>query len=193
MTGPANKNLLSSFGDEPVHSFEKLFHIYYQRLFLFARKFVDDDTAGDVLQDLFYSIWQDRQKNRIIRSPENYLFAMVRHQCFQHLKQRHTSNLSIDLQIEELRFFDSGESILQFDLENRINELFDSLSPRSRDVFLLSRRKGLSNKEIAEQLNISMKAVEKHITISIKHFKKALQESYPELFVLFLLFFPEQR
>jgi RNA polymerase sigma-70 factor (ECF subfamily) len=192
MTKPADKNLLLFFGDDPILSFEKLFRLYYQRLFLYACKFTDENTANDVLQDLFYSIWRDRDKSRLIQSPDQYLFAMVRHRCFQYLKKKRDSEVP-DLQTEEYYFFDTGESVLQFDIENRVNELFDSLPPRSREVFLLSRRKGLSNKEIADQLNISVKTVEKHITISIKHFKEALQTTYPELFLFFLLFFAKPR
>ncbi|MGD9556461.1 MAG: RNA polymerase sigma-70 factor [Mangrovibacterium sp.] len=192
MTQPDDRNLLFFFGDEPVKSFEKLFRTYYQRLFLYVRKFVDEHTANDILQDLFYSVWQDRHKNRVIQSPEHYLFAMARHRCFQHLKKRNASGIP-DLQTEEYHFFDTGESVLQFDIDDTISGLFATLPPRSREVFLLSRKKGLSNKEIAGELNISIKAVEKHITISIKHFKQTLQIHYPELFTFFSVFLQASR
>lgn len=193
MTGLTDKELFSSMSDRPVQSFEKLFRLFYQRLFLFACKFVDEDTAHDVVQDTFYSLWQNRQKVQTIQSPGGYLFAMVRNQCLFYLRKRRLAGSGTDLQLEELHFYESEESVLQFDLEDRINHLFDSLPPRSREVFLLSRKKGLSNKEIAERLNISLKSVEKHITISLKHFKDSLKNTVPAVFSFLCIFFSAER
>ena len=88
------------------------------------------------------------------------------------------SNLGVLSSIEPSAFvFEEIERIIQ--------QTLDELPPQCRKVFLLSRFEEKKNREIAEELNISVKVVEKHITKGLRIFKVALKDYLP--FVAYLL------
>jgi RNA polymerase sigma-70 factor (ECF subfamily) len=95
------------------------------------------------------------------------------------------SNIGLKLRQEELNFFTNSEkSILEFDIKDRIRKTIDRLPERCSEVFKDSRYGCLSNKEIAEKYDISVKAVEKHISKALSIFR----EEFKDFLVLLLLF-----
>jgi len=169
-------------GDEGA--FELLFYRYYPRLLAFAREIVQsEDIANDMLQDVYLKLWEKRKELRDI-SVKNLLYTMVRNQCLNYLRhQRVINNKKVAIsemnQIEELYDIDfhlkTPDSLLAQQLEEEIQHLMNKLPEKSREVFRLSRIKGLKNKEIAEELNVSQKNVEKHISKSLQLFRKYFQ------------------
>ena len=185
--------LLQKMKEDDKRAFRQIFSFYYQPLFLFAQKFVDEDLAKDMVQDCFIELWNRRQKNKISTSLSAYLFTMVKHRCYKQLqanKIKSESNLNVSalLKAEELNFFiNSEKSILEFDIKDRIENTLKRLPEKCRNVFVESRFNGLSNKAIAEKFAISVKAVEKHISKALSSFRSEFSDS----FNLFLLLIPK--
>lgn len=173
-------------------AFHSLFQIYYQPLFLFALKFVGEEQAKDIVQDCFYVLWQDREKIEISTSVPAYLFTMVKNMCYKYLKSEQKKklnqhNFGLKLKQEELQYYiNSEKSILEFAVKDRIERVINQMPSRCCEVFKKSRLEGFSNKEIAEAFNISVKAVEKHITKALQLFRDEFNDVLPVL--LFLLF-----
>jgi len=169
-------------GDEKA--FELLFYRYYPRLFAFAREVVQSENiANDMVQDVYLKLWEKRGDLRDI-SVKNLLYTMVRNQCLNYLRDRRVINnkkvtLSDMNQIEELYNIDFQSKIPDKLLEQQLNEeiqqVMNKLPEKAREVFRLSRIKGLQNKEIAEELNVSQKNVEKHISKALQLFRKYFQ------------------
>jgi RNA polymerase sigma-70 factor (ECF subfamily) len=175
--------------------YRQIFFLYYQPLLIFAKKFVDEELAKDFIQDCFSNLWQDRGKTEITTSLSAYLFTIIKNRCFKHLKKEkkrlyRQSNLGWKLREEELTFFtDSEKSILEFDVKDRITHVIDQLPDKCKVVFEGSRVEGLSNKEIATKHQISVKAVEKHISKALKVFREEFQDLLTVLLALSVLNF----
>lgn len=182
------------------NAFKFLFKKYYSRLYSYALRFVsNEEIAEDILQEVFITFWEKRNILKSI-SMSSLLFCMVRNACLNYLKHKAlVENLSIeylsDTNGEERLFMtdfalSADEQTLYDELKVQIKNVISILPERAREVFLLSRFKGLKNREIAEKLNISTTAVEKHISNSLKKISIYLKDnvSYEE-YIIILSFF----
>ena len=183
--------LIQQIKDGHQPSFRLLFDSYYRILYAYALKFVDQDLANDIVQDLFSSLWDKREGLVIKTSLHNYLFTGIRNNCLQQLeKQKVRSRYQIDrkiqLSIEELNYFQSeaSQSLLEIELQNKIDEAISKLPEQCQKVFRLSRIKRIKNNEIAEQLQISPKTVEKHLSKALKFMREELKDYLPYLLLL---------
>ncbi len=179
-------------GDKGV--FKKLFEIYYLRLFLYTKSYVEDtDTAKDIVQDLFINLWEKRKKLDIASSLSSYLFRAVHNRSIQFLrhkkviskfKEKHMLKLK-EAEILYSTSVDFTFSEVQFnEIRNILNQTFNSLPGKTREVFSLSREQEKSNQDIANTLNINIKTVEYYITKALRIFHTALKD----YFILFILF-----
>jgi len=163
-------------------AFRQLFYKYYQFLYLFALKFVDEEATKDLVQEVFFELWKNRKKTEITSSLSAYLFTIVKNRCYKYLKEEQKKNgrekdFSLILKQEELNYFINSErSIFEFDVKDRIKKVLEQLPPNCRQVFDESRFNGLSNKEIAEKYDITIKGVEKHISKALKLFREEFQD-----------------
>lgn len=182
-----NKGLFTTTRNPEL--FDDLFRQYSKPLFYYAAKFVDDEAARDIVQDVFVKLWDD--KNLTIKHSLNaLLFTMVRNNCLQHLEKmkvrnKYLESAKLKLQEEELRFYmEEKTSLLEQELENKLNEVLGNLPDRCRQIFTLSRFENKKNKEIAEELDISVKAVEKQITKALGTIRTEMKDYLPLLIFL---------
>ncbi len=174
--------ILQKVRDGDLSAFRQLYHLYFQRLFLFAQKFVGAEQAKDVVQDCFYNFWINRAKIEITTSVSAYLFTVIKNRCFKLLKKEQRKNINehnfrLKLKQDELKYFiNSEKSIFEFDVKDRIGKVITQLPEKCAEVFMESRFNGLSNKDIADKFDISIKAVEKHISKSLKLFREEFKD-----------------
>lgn len=169
--------------------FNEVFLHYSTPLFYYASKFVDKEVARDIVQDIFIKLLTDRNLSIKI-SLNALLFTMVRNSCLQHLEKLKVRNKYLEhtkllLQEEELHFY-SGEktSLIEQEAENKLNEVLTTVSERGRQIFIMSRFENKKNKEIARELNISVKAVEKQLSKSLSIIRTELKDYLPALILL---------
>jgi len=182
-----DKTLLNSIKSGDNQAFEYLFKVYYPRLHRYAIRFLkDEDIAHDIIQECFMHLWEKRATLSAI-SIASLLFAMVRNSCLNYIKHLSiVEKYQIDTKAEgEERlyytdfFLDAEHKLLYDELQEQIKIVMDSLSPRSKEIFIMSRFKGLKNREIAEILNISTTAVEKQISKTLRCFSDHFKNKYP--------------
>ena len=182
-----NKGLFTTTRNPEL--FDDLFRQYSKPLFYYAAKFVDDEAARDIVQDVFAKLWSD-QTITIRQSLNALLFTMVRNSCLQQLEKQKVRNkyfesAKLKLQEEELRFYmEEKTSLLEQELENKLNEVLGNLPDRCRQVFTMSRFENKKNKEIAAELDISIKAVEKQITKALGTIRTEMKDYLPLLIFL---------
>lgn len=183
----ANKDIFMNKRNPEL--FEELFNQYSKPLFYYAAKFVDDEVGRDIVQDVFAKLWSD-QKITIKLSLNSLLFTMVRNSCLQTLEKQKVRNKYLEstklkLQKEELHFYmHEKTSLIEQELENKLNEVLDSLPERCKQIFMMSRFENKKNKEIAEELDISTKAVEKQITRALATIRSEMKDYLPLLLFL---------
>lgn len=188
-----DKALLLKIKNDDNAAFRQLFHHYYQPLYLFALKFIDEESSKDLVQDCFFSLWKNRKKTEITSSLSAYLFTIVKNGCYRYLKAEQQKkgrekNFGLMLKEDELNYFiHSEKSVLEFDVKDRIKKFLGQLPPKCRQVFGDSRFNGLSNKEIAEKYDITLKGVEKHISKALKLFREEFQDILMIILLLSLL------
>lgn len=174
-------------GDELA--FKALFGKYYSPMCLFARQFLNDfELAEETVQDIFVRIWEKRAALSIETSVKHYFFRSVRNQCLnriQHekIKLRYARQVSETAQQET----DPEHYFIEIDLLRRIEKSIDSLPPKRREIFRLSREQGMKYKEIAETLNISVKTVEAQMGLALKFLREELKDFDPYIVTLLLL------
>ena len=183
----ANKDLFVNKRNPEL--FEELFKQYSKPLFYYAAKFVEDEAARDIVQDVFAKLWSD-QKITIKLSLNSFLFTMVRNSCLQTLEKQKVRNKYLEstklkLQEEELQFYmHEKTSLIEQELENKLNEVLDSLPDRCKQIFMMSRFENKKNKEIAEEIDISVKAVEIQITKALGSIRSEMKDYLPLLLFL---------
>lgn len=124
--------------------------------------------AEDIVQKVFIKFWSLKEKYNWDNDPKPYLFKASKNAAYNHFRDlKKLWDLDkIDQEIgEEPPVL---EKIELEDLENHIDSLIDSLPPRCRAVFVLSRKEGLNHKQIADIMEISVKTVENQITKALK-------------------------
>lgn len=170
------------------NNFDKIYVLYYSRMFRFAKEYVlFDEDAENIVQDVFLLLWEKREVLDIQISLVSYLFALVKNKSLDYLRHKviadeYTQELSAKLTALELLnySFTSDEEIEQI-LMTAINKLPE----RCRQVFLKSRIEGKKNREIANELNLTVSTVENQMTIALRKLRVELKDYLPLL--LFLL------
>ena len=174
-------------------AFQELFEQYHTALFYYACKFVDQNAARYIVQEAFLFIWQNRKQLMVTTSLNRYLFGVIRNMCLKQLRNQSAKGKMISadelyLTTEELNFYQKDpeaiNSLIEQELDGQLEEALAKLPPKCLEVFLLSRKEGLKNREIAHQLDVSEKAVEKHISKALHHLRHELKEYLPLLMLL---------
>ncbi len=179
-----NKGSLENDGNPQL--FEELFRQYSKPLFYYAAKFVDDESAKDIVQDVFVKLWSNHSIT-VSQSLNALLFTMIRNSCLQHLEKQKVRNKYLEstkliLQEEELSYYmEEKSSLIEQELEDKLNEVLNGLPDRCRQIFSLSRFENKKNKEIAEELHITVKAVEKQITRALDTIRTEMKDYLPLL------------
>ena len=170
--------------DRNPQFFEELFRHYSKPLFYYAAKFVEEDNAKDIVQDVFVKLWSN-QEIKVSKSLNSLLFKMVRNSCLQQLEKQRVRNKYLEstkllMKKEELLFYmEEKTSLIEQELEDRLNEVLNGLPDRCRQIFLLSRFENKKNQEIADELDISLKAVEKQITKALATIRIEMKDYLP--------------
>ncbi len=170
-------------GDEPA--FEIVFKSYFVQLVSFANEYVfDREVSKNIVQEVFVKLWEKRANIDIEGNVKAYLYTSTKNSCLSYLRHLKTKQQYFEKRkkdFEDLMHNYEALSQLNIDridfdsIESIINETIGLLPPRCKEVFTLSRFEELSNKKIAEKLEISVKAVEANITRAIKLLRKNLR------------------
>ena len=158
--------------------FERLFKMHFKALTLFAQQFVADlDTAQDLCQKVFISLWEKRSQIDLNQSIKSYLYTAVRNRCLNHIRDHQkfrSTVLDLDcanFDILEMQPFDTPH-----ELKQKIDLALQSLPEKCRQVFEMSRLQQLKYREIAEELNISQKTVEAHMRKALQTLRTHLKD-----------------
>jgi RNA polymerase sigma-70 factor (ECF subfamily) len=185
--GIEEATLIERFIDGDQTAFELLFRYYYPGLVIFASQIVADrDEAEEIAQDFFVKVWSDRRSIKKTASLKNYFFVAVKNRAFNFLKKKQVKEKTLD-QLKDLVENDllyQPDLFVESLLQQQIAKAMEKLTDRTREIFLLSRFRGISNDEIADQLNLSKRTVETQISTALKILRSELRE-YSFLLLLF--------
>lgn len=174
-------------GDDNEQAFVEIYDRYKAILFLHARRMLnEDEQARDVVQEIFTSLWLKRKEIQINTSLKSYLFTAVKHKILNLiLHQKHVEkHLDAMLDVYKSGDFSTDFVIRERELSRIIEAEIQALPARMREVFVLSRKEYLSNKEIAQRMDIAEETVKKQISYALKILRGKLKTA---VFFLILL------
>ena len=158
--------------------FKILYRRFYTGLCQFAYQYTGrTDVAEEIVQDIFMKLWIGRKKYKIEGSVQAYLYGAVRNgslNYLNHLVVERKCNNKIASQIHrtinylQISQEDGSSLLIDKEFEKSLDEAIDSLPPKCKKIFLLNRRDGLNNSEIAQKLGLSKYTIQRQISIAIE-------------------------
>ncbi|MDL2214627.1 RNA polymerase sigma-70 factor [Dysgonomonas sp. OttesenSCG-928-M03] len=172
--------VLKRIKEGDIKAFENVFRSYYTPLCFYAASITRRmEIAEDIVQELFYVIWKDRESLTIYRTLKGYLYSAVHNRALQHeehiqVQQRHRNTI-----IKKGEESDSTpeEQFEYKELEKLIDNTLGNMPERRRKIFNMNRIEKKKYSEIAEILSISVKTVEAEMTKALKTLRSEI-ESY---------------
>ena len=178
------QNLLKK-GNEVA--FGVIFDRYWKKLYNYAHKiYRDEEICQDIVQEIFISLWNNASSSNILNL-EAYLMRSVKYRVANHIRGLKFTQEHIDVLQDIPTPAKTTADIEYQEFEKGILTEIEKLSPKCREVFLLSRFENYTNSEIAKKLNLSVHTVEKHISNAIKHLRNNL-DNYQLAIVVISLF-----
>nr|WP_294787063.1 RNA polymerase sigma-70 factor [uncultured Flavobacterium sp.] len=183
-----NTTLIESLrnGDESAYTY--LIDAYHHKLCVYANSLVKNVySAEDIVQNVFIKVWEQRTRLKSDHAIKSFLYKLVYNE-FIDLYRKNQSLFSL-----EKSYYDALNGIVQEEdseafqrILNAVNKEIQNLPPKCKEVFILSKKEGLTNIEIAEHLDVSIKTVEAQITKAFSILRSSLEEKVRS--VLFVLF-----
>lgn len=171
--------------------FKKLFQEYYASLLSYANSFLNNkEVSEDITQDVFMSLWIKKNEINFDDPIKPYLYKSTYNKVINYLNSFEVKNKINDIDTvdnlinKEIIIFNQLDSLFLEEIHREIESITEELSPQCKKVYILSRKMNLKNKEIAELLSISEKAVEKNITKALNEIRDHLLKM--DLISLFL-------
>ncbi|MDM1047679.1 RNA polymerase sigma factor [Sphingobacterium hotanense] len=169
-------------------SFAALYKKYSSILFSSAYRILKDkEICEDIIQEVFVRIWLKRFEIQI-KNVRSYLYQSVKNKVIDLIRNK-KNNIQLS-EIEDIIATEQTDShVLKKEVETAIDQSIQQLPERCAEIFYLKKEQHLSNKEIAQKLNISTKTVENQITVAIKKLKIALSGRMDFFIPIFLYLF----
>ena len=160
--------------DGDIQAFETLFRSYYAPLCRYACQFVDSaDAAEEIVQDLFYVLWKDRQDLNIYTSVNGYLYRSVKNKSLQLLEKTivRDNYYKMSEGNSMVETVTPQEELEYKELEQQIEKTLRRLPERRQKIFRMNRMDGKKYNEIAQELQISVKTVEAEISKALRELR----------------------
>jgi RNA polymerase sigma-70 factor (ECF subfamily) len=156
---------------------ETLFRENFRALTVYAMQFVKNKAvAEDIVQELFVSLYEKKVDSGEKTYNKSYLYKAVHNRCLNHNRDRKYRNeMNPHISEETSGLPDDPHKLYSFiEFQDMYLKVLENLSPKSREVFEMSRVRGLNNQEISDAMKISKRTVEKHIQLALKKLRKEL-------------------
>ena len=163
-------------------AYRQLFIQFYNKLLRFVTGFTrNKELAEEIVSDVFINIWRRRANLEEIINLKLYLYVSARNITFNYLKKLHREKMadldSIDTE-PEAPFADPGQAMITREMNLRLKAAIDELPPRCKLIFILVKEDGLSYKQAAKLLNLSVSTIDNQLSIALKKIANAIRYSF---------------
>ena len=189
------KEILDRLRNADHLALKEIYEFYIHKLHRFVSTYIQDkEQVKDIVQQTFIKIWEKKETIDLSKSFKAFVFTIAYRNVIDYVRRKET--MAIENKSDKLYYdesfisLDSAEDILKrHDLESIYAKALDTLTPKKKEIFILSRHDGLSNKEIANKLGISIKTVEYHITDILSALKDYFIKAEISIILFYFLFF----
>lgn len=187
-------NVIPYLKEGKEDAFRFIFDHYYDYLCRIADSYLSDSFISEtIVGDIIYNLWETREDIDIKYSLRSYLVRSVKNRCINYLQQEYVrrevsmNQYEDKAAIEELFFVDSKhplEEVLEYELQEKVQEVISHLPIECRQVFVMSRLDGMKYEEIATELDVSVNTVKYHIKNALVKMRLALRDYLVTILVL---------
>ncbi|MEX0315555.1 MAG: RNA polymerase sigma factor [Allomuricauda sp.] len=183
-----NSDLILQLKKGNADAYAYLVDTYNHKLCLYANSLMNDiPISEDIVQNVFIRVWERRDNLKSSFSIKSYLYKSVYNACINEYKKNQSVTALEKKYIEELdRIVEDKDEAALEKLIGLVKEAIQELPPKCKEIFLLSKKEGLTNMEIAEYLNISKNTIERQINIAFSKIRENVGGKTDV--ILFLLF-----
>jgi len=181
-----NDAIVELLAKRDENAFEQVFKTHFKGLHAYACTILKDELYGEeIVQQVFFKLWDRADTISIAGSIAAYLYRAVHNESLNHLKHlKVKSNHQMHVAYSMKNVVESASKTLQAkELEKKIHAALNELPEQCRTVFQMSRFEEMKYREIADQLNISIKTVENQMGKALKILRVKLEEFLPLLFI----------
>jgi len=178
-------NRISRFDDEVA--FDEFMSIYLPGLLSFAQSYTKNKSISEeIIGDVFFSIWKNRSVLPSLINVANYLYISTKNASLRYKTSKGAVNERLKIDIDSVgdnlsyNYVDNNNQILAGELLSKINLIIEEFPPQRKLIFRLIKDEHMRYKEVANLLEISVKAVEKQMTIGYQRIATVLRPEYPE-------------
>jgi RNA polymerase sigma-70 factor (family 1) len=191
-TSNTDRHLLERLSEGDKSAFDELFTANYDMVYSAALVMLKSpEIAGDITQDIFLSLWENRQKAIVIENIKGFLYNNVKFLVHKRLRRIKVE----DAYTRYLKYKESAAAIIPREQENllsatqlqaSIQQGIAQLPPQQQRVFRLSREQGLSHAQISEMIGVSRKTVKDYIVRSLAFLRQHLAQHLRLLLFFFV-------
>tara|TARA_R110002073_G_scaffold295704_1_gene461630 strand:+ start:11011 stop:11610 length:600 start_codon:yes stop_codon:yes gene_type:complete len=184
-----NSSLIIGLKKGNVKAYSFLVNCYNHKLCVYANSLINDNAlAEDIVQNVYIKIWKKRHYLKPDFSMKSFLYKSVYNEYIdQYRKNRSVTELEKKY-IEALDYIVEEDDTFLERLYALVQKEIQNLPPKCKNIFILSKHEGLSNVEISEYLNVSIKTVEAHITKGFSIIREKVSYNMDINTFVFLLF-----
>lgn len=177
----SNIELVKLLKNGDMAAFDAIYNKYCHKLHGFVIMYLKQyEDAEEIVQEVFIKIWESRKKIDVFASFESFLFTIAYNATMSMLRKRVSENKSREY-LKTLQHINSADLVieeLQYkELHHKVQTLLEELTPRQKEIYFLSREKGLTHKEIAQKLDISENTVNNHVVTILKYLKSNMDNA----------------
>lgn len=170
------KELIQKLKEGDDEAFSAMYKLYWEKVYNFSRLYLaSSEDVAEIVQEVFIKLWETRHLIDEEQSFEGFLFIITRNQIFNYSRKRlNYSFLKMTVMQSIEKSYEEEDQLEIADLKKHLSVLISQLPERQQEIFRLSREQHMTYKQIAEQLSISEKTVEYHMTAALKYLRKNL-------------------
>ena len=175
---PQEQDLLRQLIRGDIAGYEVLFHKYYPTFFAFIKGMTKETAvAEDIAQNIFMKVWLNREKLDAAKSIRNYLFVLAKHEIYNYFRTKSRTFTTLKEAIAQTESKGGGKPAFAERDRGEARSGGDCRAGRDhrrQQIFRMSRFEHMPSREIAEQLNLSVRTVDKHLELALKELRKYL-------------------
>jgi RNA polymerase sigma-70 factor, ECF subfamily len=189
----SNNDLIKLLKKGDICAFDAVYERYCKRMYGFVIRYIkQEEDAEEIVQEVFLKIWESRKKIDTYSSFDSFIFTIAYNTTISLLRKRVNEKKYLEhLQLRQ-QITNADEIIDEIhfkQIKEQLKSTLNQLTPRQREIFLLSREEGFTHEEIAKRLNISTNTVKNHLVTTLAFLRSKIGKSMITGMLFFYLFF----
>ncbi|PKQ62767.1 hypothetical protein BZG02_11220 [Labilibaculum filiforme] len=182
----SDRDIVKGLKKGDMSSFQQLFDTKYSLFYAFIKGMIKNAwLAEDITQNIFMKVWIHREKLNPNKSLHNYLYVLAKNEVRDHFKLKSNLNHQ-EIEDDDKSFVEDFEGSIDAEvMTKQVAAIVLQMPEQRQRIYLMSREEMMSNNEIAEELNLSVRTIERHIFLALQDIRKSLPAFYLFLFAIF--------